>query len=401
MPRVKILKTDIEDNDIPAVCMICGEKPADIQEPTKVGLSSMPLAVLGLIGRLINPRKISMSVLCCHDCKAGYRYEVNMGLIWDSLRTVALLSFVYMIAVQPQGLPKNLMFPAIAWISTMLLETVYFFTIGRKNAIRVVAVDKNSVSLDLPNGKWGVSYTTHKREKTQRRGSTLPPGPPASLLPSAPNSMPTAPVLPPSPAAAPATMAPPLPTPTPPVAAQPSSAGKPYPLDGDDLAFIPEELPEFLQAVKMGDSDLLEEVIKKGGNLKESLPNGMNGLHLAAVAGLMQMADFLIKHGLPVNCEMNKGLTPMHLAVQSNNQNIVGLLLAKKGNPNHRNAQGQTTLHWCAAVQDSRLDQSNRYKMAKMLTQGGGDLEARDNNGHTPAELARLVGDEKVAEAFS
>ena len=396
MPRVKILKADIEANDIPALCMICGEKSAEIQQPTTVGLSSIPLAVFGLIGRAINPRKVSMSVLCCNDCKAGYKYEVSMGLIWDSLRTVALLSFVYMIALQPEGLPKNLMFPAIAWISTMLLETLYFFTIGKKNAIRVVAVDKTSVSLDLPNGIWGVSYTTYKREKTQRRGSTLPPGPPASFAPSAPSSMPTAPVLPP----APASMAPPLPPPPPAATVPTSPPTNSYPLDGDNLAFIPEELPEFLRAVKMGDAELLEEALKKGGNIKESLPNGMNGLHLAAVAGLMQMADFLIKHGIPVNCEMDKGLTPMHLAVQSNNQNIVGLLLAKKGNPNHRNAQGQTTLHWCAAVQDSRLDQSSRYKVATMLVQGGGDLEARDNNGHTPGDLARLMGDEKVAEAF-
>lgn len=400
MPRVKVLKADIEENDVPALCMICGQKPAESQQRTKLGLSSIVFAALGLLGRALNPHKVSMSVLCCHNCKSGYQNEVSMGIIWDSLRTVALGSFVFMIALQPEGMPKNLLFPTIAWLSTMMLETICFFAFGKKNAIRVVAVDKTSVSLDLPNGIWGVAYTTHKREKTQRRGSTLPPGPSASILPSAsaPSSLPAAPVLPP-PATAPAPMAPPLPTPSPPAPVQATPLG--YPLDGDDLAVIPEELPDFLRAVKVGDAELLAEAIKKGGNVKESLANGMNGLHLAAVAGLMPMADFLIKHGVPVNCEMAKGLTPMHLAVQSNNQSIVGLLLAKKGNPNHRNAQGQTTLHWCAAVQDSRLDQSNRYKMAKMLRQGGGDVEARDNNGHTPADLARLVGDEKVAEAFS
>ena len=79
---------------------------------------------------------------------------------------------------------------------------------------------------------------------------------------------------------------------------------------------------------------------------------------------LMQMADLLIKRGVDANSEMDNGLTPMHLAVQSNNQGMVGLLLAKKGNPNYKNHQGMTPLHWCAGVQDSRLDPTNRMKMS-------------------------------------
>ena len=98
---------------------------------------------------------------------------------------------------------------------------------------------------------------------------------------------------------------------------------------------------------------------------------------------------------------MANGLTAMHLAVQANNQNMVGLLLAKKGDPNHPNKEGRTPLHWCAAVADDRLDPNNRYKMANVLLRGGGDINAKDKDGNTPADLAKKTGDAKMVEVFS
>jgi hypothetical protein len=388
MSRVKILKTELWDNDIPALCMVCGENPAQTQHPTEARHVFFPLNMLGIVGRLITPKKIPMNVVCCNNCKSGYLYEQNMTILWQSLRTVALLFFVYAIAVNTASLPKSLVFPVIFAFSVVLLEIAYFWGIGRKHAIRCAKMDEGTVSLDLPNGKWGVAYTTYKREKNQKRKASQ------------------APIHDPQPASSEGgSSAPPPPTGQAPTINQgfpDGGASKTLALEGANHAHIPAELPDFLDAVKMGDSERMEEVLKKGdADLNETLPNGMNALHVASIAGVMQMADSLIRRGVSVNSQMANGLTAMHLAVQANNQNMVGLLLAKKGDPNLGNDEGRTALHWCAGVNDERLDPNNRYKMALVLVRGGGDINVQDKHGKTPADLARETGDTKVAEAFS
>jgi len=390
MSRVKLLKSELWDNDIPALCMICGEKPAQTKHEMIAKHVFFPLNLLGIVGQILTPKKMPMSVACCNDCKAGYLNEVNMGLVWQVLRTLILVGFIITFTVYSSSLPKSLLPPVIFAIIVIILETVYFWTVGKNHAIRCAKMDEGTVSLDLPTGKWGVAYTTYKREKNQKRKvtkapihDTPPPGqtgegappPPAGQAPTIGQG---------SPFSAPGTT---------------EISGISF--EGHEHAQIPADLPEFLHAVKMGDTDQMDEGLKKGADINETLPNGMNGLHIAAIAGGMQMANVLIQRGVPVNSEMGNGLTAMHLAVQSNNQSVVGLLLAKKGNPNHKNAEGRTPLHWCAAVDDERLDPNNRYKMANVLIRGGGDPTIQDSNGKTPADLANQIGDAKVAEAFS
>lgn len=382
MSRVKLLKTELWDNDIPALCMICGENDAQTKHEMTAKYVFFPLNLLGIVGQLITPKKMPMAVACCNECKGGYLNEVNMGIIWQCLRTAILVGFFLTFTVYSSSLPKSLLPPFLFAVIVIILETVYFWTIGKKHAIRCAKMDEGTVSLDLPTGKWGVAYTTYKREKNQKRKATKAPVHDAHT-PNEPGAPPP----------------PPGQVPT----INQAGGGEPTPLalEGSQFATIPPDLPDFLDAVKMGDSDRMDAVLKDGGDMNETLPNGMNALHLASVSGGMQMADLLVRRGIPVNSEMANGLTAMHLAVQCNNQNMVGLLLSKKGDPNHRNKEGRTPLHWCAAVDDERLDPNNRYKMATFLVRGGGDITVKDNDGKTPADLAKDTGDNKVAEAFS
>lgn len=393
---VKILKSEVWDNDMPAICMVCGENPAQTSHPTTMKHVFFPLSMLGFLGQLITPKKIPFNICCCNDCKPGYLNEVNMQIIWSVLKTLVMVYFVFVFTVQSSGLPKNLLGPVIAFVIAIILETVYFWTIGKKHAIRCGGMDDGTVSIDLPQGKWGLEYSKYKREKNQHRKAAKGP-----VHEAAPSAAPAGGDTPPPPAG----------TPTLASAIAGSSGGsgaagssgptKLFTFEGSEHCQIPPQLPDFLTAVKEGDADRLAEVLKDGGDLAETLPNGMNALHLASMAGVMQMADLLIRKGIDVNSEMANGLTPMHLAVQSNNQNMVGLLLAKKGNPNHPNKEGRTPLHWCAAVADERLDPNNRFKMAQVLLRGGGDTSVKDKDGKTPADLAKETGDSEMTDIFS
>jgi ankyrin repeat protein len=395
MSRVKIQKTEIWDNDLPTVCMICGVKPGQTKSDTMAIHVPFPLSVLGIMGNLISWKKMPFPVVTCNECKQGYDNEANMSKVFGVGYTLCWFFLLFTVATQSDKLPKALLGPVIFLAIVAILHGLYFWTIGKKYAIRCVGMDGGNVSFEFPGGMWGVAYTTYKREKADRRLGRSP----AARAPAAASDTPEPTDQGPPPAGAPmighAPEAPSAPV------VEPKSGGGGIALDGDDNGRIPGDLPEFLAAVKEGDTDKIGTIISGGGDAGEALPNGMNGLHIACIAGLMQVADMLIRRGVSVNSEMANGLTPMHLAVQSNNQSMVGLLLAKKGDPNHANHDGRTPLHWCAAVRDSRLDPTNRFKMAQVLVKGGGDINARDKNGKTPAELAEEGGEGKVAQAFS
>ena len=168
MLTVKIRKEELESGDIPSVCMICGDKEAETKVPFVARKLVFPLNAFGIVGKFLTPKKYEMSVLTCGQCKSPFIYEQTMANIWLSLRLVATLA--------------HLLIPLIIVFSTFLLETVYFWTIGRKNAVRVSNIEENSVSLDLPNEGWPAAYTKYRREKEMSKhrerstGSMAPPG---------------------------------------------------------------------------------------------------------------------------------------------------------------------------------------------------------------------------------
>lgn len=395
MPRVKLLRSEIEQNDLPLICMVCGQRPAETKRPTLLSSPGFPLTLFGLVGTLLSPCRVTLDVYLCGPCRSGFVNEVSLGWLWQLLKTVAVAGFAFMFFAHPEEMPENLAIPGLILIGTWLLQGLYHFGVGKKYAIRIAELDKQSIALNMPSGQWGVLYTAHRKESGTK--SSGPPRPSGAVAP--PPAAP-APVSPP-PAPPQEIEAPPAPFPVqvgPPPTVHPSLVAAPV---SQDATEFPEALSDLFKTVKMGDTDLLEEVLRKGADLQEQLPNGMNSLHMAAVTGNMQMVSYLIAKGLPVNAQMAGGLTAMHLAVQCNNQSVVGLLLAKKADPNQTTTDGMTPLHWCASVQDARLDQADRYKMALVLARGGGDLTARDGQGRTPAEIAQGAGHDKVAEVFS
>lgn len=325
---------------------------------------------MGIIGTALSHKKEPINIVTCDGCKAGFQNELGMTKIFDLLYAIALATCTYPLATMAV---KDLIVPLTTYTIVIILHGVYFWAIGRKYAVRCVGMDGGHISFELPDGKWGVAYTAYKKEKADRRlGRPQAPPPSAVIKADADQAN----------------------------IADHEPAPSALMLEGDQEATIPKDLPELLTFVKLGDTDKVEALIDKGADPTMALGNGMNGLHIACILGEMQMADLLIRRGLSVNGEMANGLTPLHLAVQTNNQNVIGLLLAKKADPNHKNHEGRTPAHWCAGVQDSRLDSSNRYKVAQLLFKGGADVTLQDNDGNIPAQLAEKVGETKVAQLF-
>lgn len=110
-----------------------------------------------------------------------------------------------------------------------------------------------------------------------------------------------------------------------------------------------------------------------------------NALHLAVNLGYISLIKVLIEFGIDVNETDAFGSSPLHLAVQRNNQAIVQELLdnAKSININECDDNGHTPLNLCVL--------NNNLEIAKLLINHGGNvLKKNPTNGYTCLHIALL-----------
>ncbi|MDR2200629.1 MAG: ankyrin repeat domain-containing protein [Puniceicoccales bacterium] len=90
----------------------------------------------------------------------------------------------------------------------------------------------------------------------------------------------------------------------------------------------------------------------------------------------------LLKKGSPVDKIDANGYTPLHYALIDAPVEFVSILLEHGANPNTADAESQwTPLHWAA-------HKANREAVKLLLEQPGIEVNAKDNYGLTPLQLA-------------
>jgi ankyrin repeat protein len=79
----------------------------------------------------------------------------------------------------------------------------------------------------------------------------------------------------------------------------------------------------------------------------------------------------------------------MHVAARDGNAEMIELLAAHGARIDRRGLAGRTPLHRAVISGEGAV---------RALLKLGADRDARDDAGHTPAELARLANDEELAK---
>nr|WP_255216792.1 ankyrin repeat domain-containing protein [Pseudenhygromyxa sp. WMMC2535] len=117
---------------------------------------------------------------------------------------------------------------------------------------------------------------------------------------------------------------------------------------------------------------------------------GLRALHWAAIGLRTRCADVLLRAGVEVDPLDNLGRTPLMLAVARGAPiELLERLLDAGADPDHRDEQGWTALHYLASFAGGRSQQ--RKAKARLLTARGGRA-SRDRVGRTPATLCVLQG---------
>lgn len=179
------------------------------------------------------------------------------------------------------------------------------------------------------------------------------------------------------------------------VAQAPSPPKPAFRLENQDRIQLSPELSGIHEAVRVGDGEKVAGMMRSQG-IEAKGPNGLTPLHVAAISGVMQVADFLLKRGAAIDATCDGGLTALYFALQNNNSNLIGLLLSRGASLSHQDDFGRTPLHWACAVPSARLEGQARLRLVQMLLSKGADRNAQDHQGKTPMQLAEEAGHDEL-----
>ncbi|MFY0666255.1 MAG: ankyrin repeat domain-containing protein [Natronospirillum sp.] len=147
--------------------------------------------------------------------------------------------------------------------------------------------------------------------------------------------------------------------------------------------------------------EVLSLVITHGADVSQRDSLGRSAIHQAA-AHSPQILELVIRQGGDINARTMTDATPLHVAASVNisgnsqeqhdlNNQAYAHLLNKPGiEINPRDANGCTPLH--------RAVNSGSFEKIQLLIERGADMDAQENRGHTPMDIAVLRGDERMVD---
>ncbi|XP_069600029.1 uncharacterized protein [Ranitomeya imitator] len=129
-------------------------------------------------------------------------------------------------------------------------------------------------------------------------------------------------------------------------------------------------------------------------DLPSQSETGQHPIHWAAVNGYICVVDLLVKAGVSIDVEDQKGCTPLITAAQYGHTALCCYLIGKGAKVYVCDLEGDTALHWAAFKGHCELTHLLIYSGSNPRTtdnfgQDGVDLESEDNNRNTPLRLAK------------
>ena len=115
--------------------------------------------------------------------------------------------------------------------------------------------------------------------------------------------------------------------------------------------------------------------------------NGYLPLTLACYHGNYDVVKFLVDKVDDINANSDRG-TPLMAAVFKKESSIVELLLKNNANPNIRDVNGSTAMHYATMFRN--------YDIIKLLVNADSDFTIKDNNGKSALDFAKDYKDDKL-----
>ncbi len=138
---------------------------------------------------------------------------------------------------------------------------------------------------------------------------------------------------------------------------------------------------EIHDAAQKGDLERVKALVEANPALVSSKDsNGNTPLHLAALGGHKDVAEFLLANRAEVDARNYRDATPLHMAASSGHTDVAELLLAKQADVNAMTDSCHTPLYEAALT--------GQKDVAELLLANHADVNAGDRNGKTPLAAA-------------
>mmetsp|Transcript_175243 Transcript_175243/g.562051 ORF Transcript_175243/g.562051 Transcript_175243/m.562051 type:complete len:304 (-) Transcript_175243:7-918(-) len=147
-----------------------------------------------------------------------------------------------------------------------------------------------------------------------------------------------------------------------------------------------EDEDEFLKLAELGECEAALSMLGRAAQPRRLLTcrddGGMTALHHAAFSGNEVLARRLVEAGAEPDRKTDYGFTAVMAAVQSNNVDLLMMLLQHRAGVNAKaDLDGRTALHLAAAAGDLEICQA--------LLAASADPRLKDRKGQTPTDKAR------------
>ena len=139
----------------------------------------------------------------------------------------------------------------------------------------------------------------------------------------------------------------------------------------------------FLNAVKIGNVALAEELVDFGANINFKDREGNTALCLAIIVGSRNITEWLIeKKHVDINVQNKDGCSPLMYAASIGHTDLLQYLIVKGANIEDVSNDGYTALHWASYVGNT--------DSVKLLIKLGANTGATTKSGQTPNDLSEV-----------
>jgi ankyrin repeat protein len=149
---------------------------------------------------------------------------------------------------------------------------------------------------------------------------------------------------------------------------------------------------DLIQAAKSGNVKDFEAAIEAGADVNCCETGGATPLAIAAKCR-PDLVKRLLDAGADVSLPGEDRITPLHQAVEYDNEEIVSILLERGADVGARDGLEETPVHWAAWT--------GHHRTGKLLLKAGGDPLLPNGGGFSPLDLAKMQSHDTVIKLFS
>ncbi|XP_071084417.1 ankyrin repeat domain-containing protein 29-like [Haliotis cracherodii] len=147
-----------------------------------------------------------------------------------------------------------------------------------------------------------------------------------------------------------------------------------------------------MTAAYEGQVDVVKILVSEGADVSLVDEDGNNTLHYACIGGDVETVKFVLSlHVVDINSRGEASMTPVMAAAEWGHRDVVELLVSEGADVSQVAEGGDNTLHYACSGGDVET-------VKCVLSLNVVDIDARNNDGQTVADVARRGGHQKVVK---